>query len=405
MKVPLNSLGVLVAGNLLPQLIALISIPFLARIYSPENFGYMAVYLSIVSLSTVVASGRLEVLVDSTKTSEGVRALLGACAVLCMCVVGFLSIVLGVFYVLSVQVFKLPGLFLLMLPVVVIFGVICNFSLALCVREGGFKSVATQRGLHSLIETGLRFVFGLSGFLAAGQVIAHFFATAFSVKYLLGKANLFKYRLDFKNIDLSVYRSSLVLLASSVLETGVVFAVSTELVDSYGPAEAGYFFLAQRLCLTPVAILASALSEINRRQFGALVRSGETINVSALVLSMRFPICVAIFVCACMLVVPDSLIVYLLGDKWAAVGNLLGPLSLFVFFQIVVSPISVLILINRGFRLDLLINFIYLSLVVLSIICVRIYSLTLVEFLLLYAVSYAVKQVLSLLLTVKGSVR
>ncbi len=76
---------VLVAGTMLAQAISILSAPFLARIYSPEEFGVYAVFLSASSVFISVSMMRYELAIVLPKHKSVGRAL--AVFALCSCVV------------------------------------------------------------------------------------------------------------------------------------------------------------------------------------------------------------------------------------------------------------------------------------------------------------------------------
>ena len=53
----------LVSGNTLAQLIPLLAEPVLTRLFPPEDFGLLALFISISSLFAIVATGRYELAV------------------------------------------------------------------------------------------------------------------------------------------------------------------------------------------------------------------------------------------------------------------------------------------------------------------------------------------------------
>ena len=56
----LKNVFTLLSGATVAQIITLISIPILTRIYTPEDFGYIAIYLSIANIVAAFSTGRYE---------------------------------------------------------------------------------------------------------------------------------------------------------------------------------------------------------------------------------------------------------------------------------------------------------------------------------------------------------
>ena len=56
----LKNVFTLLSGATIAQIITLIAIPILTRIYTPEDFGYIAIYLSIANIVAAISTGRYE---------------------------------------------------------------------------------------------------------------------------------------------------------------------------------------------------------------------------------------------------------------------------------------------------------------------------------------------------------
>jgi O-antigen/teichoic acid export membrane protein len=67
-----RSVAVMTAGTALGQGLVLASAPLLTRLYTPADFGVLAVYGSIVSLVAVVASLRHELAITLSRHDKAV---------------------------------------------------------------------------------------------------------------------------------------------------------------------------------------------------------------------------------------------------------------------------------------------------------------------------------------------
>lgn len=66
----------LLSGATVAQIIALISIPILTRIYTPEDFGFFAIYLSIANIMSTLATGRYELAIMLPEKKENAVAII-----------------------------------------------------------------------------------------------------------------------------------------------------------------------------------------------------------------------------------------------------------------------------------------------------------------------------------------
>lgn len=60
--------ALLSTGSLVANLIGLIAVPVLSRLYSPSDFGLLALFMSVAAIARSVATGRYEMAVPLTRT-------------------------------------------------------------------------------------------------------------------------------------------------------------------------------------------------------------------------------------------------------------------------------------------------------------------------------------------------
>ena len=70
-----NVLTVMTGGGL-AQAIPILMSPVLTRLYSPEDFGFMALYLWVASLLTILATGKYEKSVYLPNRTKGVARII-----------------------------------------------------------------------------------------------------------------------------------------------------------------------------------------------------------------------------------------------------------------------------------------------------------------------------------------
>ena len=92
----IRNVGILAGGTAFSQLVALLVLPLLTRIYTPEDFTVLATYASILSLMTVIACLRFEIAIPIPKENDSAINLL---ALSVLSVIGITLLTwLGVFF-------------------------------------------------------------------------------------------------------------------------------------------------------------------------------------------------------------------------------------------------------------------------------------------------------------------
>src|SRR5690625_1325307 len=88
-----RGLSILIGGTAAAQLITVVSSPLLTRLYTPDDFGLLAVYASILSLFTVMASLRYQLTIPLPESDEDAIHIV----VLCIFITLFTTTVSGAF--------------------------------------------------------------------------------------------------------------------------------------------------------------------------------------------------------------------------------------------------------------------------------------------------------------------
>src|ERR1700722_8176614 len=79
-----RSASILAGGTMMAQAIAIASSPVLTRLYKPSDFGALQIFISVLGLVLVAATGRYDVAILLPEDEQSSIDLLGL-AILCVC--------------------------------------------------------------------------------------------------------------------------------------------------------------------------------------------------------------------------------------------------------------------------------------------------------------------------------
>ena len=267
-----RSVVVLAGGTTLGQAIAVLASPVLTRLYSPGDFGILAVYVSILSIAATVTSLRYELAIPLSKDDDTAASLvvLSLTIVLGMSVLIGLGIwFLGEWIVTLVNIPALrPYLWLLPLGLVGI-GVyqILNYW---AVRRNAFLDIARTKlsqGIGMVLtQVGLGLVkLGPLG-LMLGQVVGWSAGS--------GRLALLAFRdqhgRHLRQVNLAgvhqaarrYWRLACLGSLSDFADSAGLHASSLLWVALYGPEVGGLYALAQRIVGIPMALIGRAISQV-----------------------------------------------------------------------------------------------------------------------------------------------
>lgn len=342
--------GVLVGGTAIGQLIAIMALPVLTRLYEPEAFASLAVYVSTLSLMTVIACLRLEIAIPLPKSHRVAAALLllSFMSVLCITSLSVIVVVLLTEIVDFIPAGEINA-FLWLTPLGVFAVGMYNALQYWCVRHNRYAIVSKTRVTQSLSGTTIKlgvgqFMGGWSTGLILGQIIAQgagFISLAVSL--LSNDRHFFKnIKLIHLKIALKRYQKFPMLATLEAFANAGGVQISIILIVFYvAEPEAGYIFIAMQLLSAPMSLIGRAVSQVylaegaERYQKGQL--KGFTNNtIVSLAKCSLLPLLI-------LGILSPFATPYLLGDEWARVGILISWMVPWFFMQFITSPVSMVL--------------------------------------------------------------
>ena len=146
----------LLTGTTIAQAITIVSAPILSRLYSPEDFGVMAVFISISSMIGLIACGRYENAIMLPKEDEDAGNILTLSILLALIISLILFLGVALFRRQIASLLKKPELapWLWLVPITVfMIGLYqaCNFWSS---RKKQFQRLAVSRISNSVATLG-----------------------------------------------------------------------------------------------------------------------------------------------------------------------------------------------------------------------------------------------------------
>ncbi len=345
---------VMLGGTILGQVFSVVAAPFLTRLYSPVEFGYLNVYSSMLSLLAVLASLRYEMAIPIAKSEVEAAGLLGVCTLALVFTTGLvgalayllppgtlatrpwasaLGVVLQHAWLLPLGFFCLGGYYML------------NF---VATRAGAFKTIARTRITQGLAGPGSQITMGLMGFgtvgLALGFVIGQSTGTALLFSRLvLAQGEVFTQVTLRGMIDVArrYVRFPLVSSWSALLEEACGGSVVSILIASlFSPLIAGFMLLSDRVVGRPLLMLSTSLLQV------FVGEAGHAISDDPAKLQRRFwqVVTQQFALTAVWVVIANLLALFafpiLFGANWSAAAVYLIALSGAYLAQSTLHPVS-----------------------------------------------------------------
>jgi O-antigen/teichoic acid export membrane protein len=387
-----NSAAILMAGTTISQAIVVLCSPILTRLYSPENFGLLAIFVSACSILGVIATGRYELAILVPKDDRDGYALVVLSCLLSV-IFSTLSLVALLFAGVPLEYLWLPGAIFLSTTI--------NSLSQWRNRQGEFRSIATFRLLASITNAAVSIA---AGFAFAGQawglIVGLLFSYVVSLTFLVQRLPDFR-ALPLRAVALRYSRFPKYLVGAHLMNVGSQQLPLLLLGPLFGLTVAGLFMLTYRAISLPLQIVASAIGEVFRSRASRELRElGECratyVSTFIWLLALSIPTFGLFFLLS------PTLFSSIFGDEWRASGEIARILTPMFAIQFVASPLSNMFIIAEQQRLDLFWQIGMFTSVSLSFaigFVANDYMLALI----LYSAGYTTMQAISLLLTYKFS--
>lgn len=333
----------LLAGSAaVAQAITLGVTPVLTRIFSPEEFGILAAFISALSILLAVGSLRYEFALPQAQNISQAQALVFLC-------LRILPVTAIMVFILTVAA-SLSGLELLeewsffwLLPVGIIFAGAFQVANYWAVRQKAFGDLARANVFRSIFQAAAQVGMGLAGVGVLALVVGYVLSQAVgAIKILSGviRGSRIPSGRRLKVLAVRHKRFPLFSVPAGLLNVGALHLTPFLLIYFYGVASAGFFSLAQRAMGAPMAFLGMAIANVYLSEL-------PRIKVSEPHRLRRFYLrsCITLLAIGVPLVAFATMALWwgvelAFGAQWSRVADFVIYMAPFFLGQFVVVPLS-----------------------------------------------------------------
>lgn len=338
-----------VAGG---QLIVLLATPWLARIYSPAEFGVYAVFVSISSILLVLACLRYEVAIpvvpdqdiDAVSQVAFVAAVITSLIVFLIASAEGVSRFLPLFSDLKIQA---PWLALMTL-----FSGWVQIAVNRSIRSGKFALNAMIRIIQPAIFVLTAIMLQSFGLITA-YVVGFFAAAVFglitsmSIGMILHSSRSKALAVAKKNREYPIFS-----LPTAILDTTALVLPVLIIASFFGDADAGNYSQVQRLIAAPLLLSGIAIGQVFFKHSGEMFRSGEPVG-GFMWRTVAVLATAGMVLIATAWLVGEPVLGFLLGSDWRTDTKFILLVLLPVIIRMCVSPVSSIFLTCNRIKLGM----------------------------------------------------
>ncbi len=367
----------LITGTALGQTIIVLASPLLTRIYSPDAFGLLAVYVSIVSILSVIISLRYESAIVLPKDDRKAQDL----ALLSMGIAfGFSLLLFLISSIFNKQLTELIGypefsLYLYLIPLSTFFyGSFQTLSYYMT-REQRFNQLALSNTLKGIGTAGAQISWGVilqPG--AFGLILGQIAGNGFASLYLIYSS----FRLLMSRITPNIWRNLKVVLFEYKLFP--LFTSSTTFINAisqnmpalllalfFSPAVAGFYAVAARVMMVPIGLIGNSVRQVYYQRASELFNQGKSIYPLYKKMTMNLAL-IGILPACIVLILGENIFRFVLGSSWGEAGVYASIITLWQYFMFINRPSAASLLILKLNHIQLIMDSITLILRLLALL-------------------------------------
>lgn len=344
----------LVRGTTIAQALPILISPLLTRLYSPEDFGMLAIYISLLSILGVLATGKYELAIVLPEKEEDSIQLVWLTSIISL----FSSLLLFLILILMndrvINHYNLSenyNILIYFLPAsIFIYGNIqaLNFYLN---RNKLYKGMSLTKvinnfgaGVSQISVSGVMPNIGLVFGYLFGQISGLIYLTLFT-KNRYNKVRSSIEKLSKPNFNdmcrvAKEYKVFPILNAPSSLLNSASVQLTPILISSiFSTTVTGFFSLAQRILQMPMSLLGSSISQVYFQKANQLKNNKTELRKLTVNINQKL-LLIGIIPMVIMIVFGEYLFQVIFGSDWLVAGTYAKYLVPWIYVVFVSSPLS-----------------------------------------------------------------
>lgn len=344
-------------ANLIALILPIIITPMLTRLYTPTDFATFAVFISVFSILAAISSWKLDWHIPNTSTEQQAISLFFLSmflSILIACVVFILiKIDIKLFYYWEGWIVIKP--YIIWIPIMLVGATLSASLRALYIKKADLLVPSKIKIYEVYCHNSLQIFFGVMAQgiwgLIISKIISLWMGAIVLLKYSKSFFSKFN-RLTTRKLYVSWrqhYKEATASTAVSLVNVINLSILPLLLIQYYSPVEVGWFTLMLRLAITPVGVITGAVSQSFWAEAARLIKSNKKELYKLYILNTKRLVYFAIPVTIFCLMGPYYVGWILGSENWTGAGYVLAALSPMIIGQIIVSPLSHLIIHKKQF--------------------------------------------------------
>ena len=356
----------LMTGTTIAQAIPIAISPILTRIYTPEDFGVFALYMSVATLISATATARYELAIMLPKKDEDAINIMALSIIIAFIVSTITLLLVWFFNAQIVQFLGNPEIsnWLYFVPLTVLLTGIYQTFNYWSNRNKQYKRIAVNKVIQTFTMSTVNLGIGFSNFVVNGLILGTISGQGLST-LLLAKtvwdedSKLLKKIKKIKILAMIKKHKKLPLLnlPNAIIDGFRLSGINLLIAKFFTMATLGQFSLALKMVQVPMALVGSSLSQVFFQKVSSASKNDLYIIIKSFIIKASLvagPLFILLFLFA------EEVFIFIFGDKWVLAGQSASIMTPWLFLNFISSPLSSLFIVLNKQEIMLIFSVFYM---------------------------------------------
>ncbi len=344
----IKNVSIVASGSVVAQLIGIAFSPVITRLYGPEAFGILGVFLASSAIIVTVSSLTYQIAIVLPKKDDDAKAIAVLSFIIAAAISSGIALILFLFRQPLISLLHLEEIssFIFLIPVFILFTASHKIVEQWIIRKGEFKKKAKVGIVQSLIvntsKSGIGLIHPGALILVSISTFGHLLH-AFMLSWTLTKKKHSSHGLKnaswlrfssikeaaFRHKDFPVYRAPQAFLGAFTKNLPMIIIASF-----FGPVYAGFYALGQKVIKHPAGIISDSVGKVFYPWISKAFNEGK--NIKLLLTKATLALAgIGIIPFGAIILFGPSLFGFIFGNEWVNAGEYSRWLSVWIFFDFI----------------------------------------------------------------------
>ena len=335
----------LVTGTASANVITVLFLPILTRLYSVDDFGQFQLLLSVALIITVISTLKYEMTIPLPKNKSDSDALFLVAFLFLLTISSGLFITLHYFGIPILNLFDAGHLsvYRWWISFAVLFGGGFELMNYVYMRNKSFGLMAKYRILQVAIIQGVSLAFGLISPDFSGLLYAYLAGNGIVAIVMYIKSNVSMKDVNIRHASFQAFKFKKFPMINAPMALVNTFSMQLPvfmLSAYFSPEIVGYYMMANKMITMPMNLISRSVGRVYYQSASSAIHKGKNGILRIFNQTVRRVVKVGIIPALVILIFSPTLVTIILGAQWSQTGVFMQIMIPWLFFQFINLPIS-----------------------------------------------------------------